>query len=132
MKELYHSLFPILLIAVLWHSCTQPFTQGKALYDTNCSRCHGMDGKGFEDLYPSILQSLYLTEDNTNLTCVIAYGSIYLDTKRDTTAEVNMPGNQQLSAVEVLNIVNYLSWEYGDGNQRKIEQVMQTLEDCLP
>ncbi len=132
MKALYYSLFSILAITGIWHSCTQPFTQGEALYEYNCSRCHGMDGKGFEDLYPGILDSRYLEEGNLNLACVITYGSTYLDSERGTSADVPMPENQQLSPVEVLNIINYISWEYGNGKQRKIDEIMQTLDNCRP
>ncbi len=132
MKALYYSLFYLLFIAVLWHSCSQPYTQGKALYEANCSRCHGMDGEGFEDLYPGISQSSYLHDDNPDLACVITYGSTYLDRDKKEVFEMLMPENQHLTSVEVLNIVNYLSWEFGNKKQQKIETVMHTLEGCEP
>ena len=125
-------IISILFILELVTSCSQPFTQGKSLYEANCSRCHGIDGKGFEDLYPGILQSEFLADNNTKLACVIAYGSVYIDSQRNKEAEVPMPGNQQLTPVEVLNIINYMSWEYGNKKQIKIEDVMLTLDDCLP
>lgn len=132
MKPFHYFLFYILTITGIWHSCTQPFAQGKVLYEYNCSRCHGMDGNGFEDLYPGILNSPYLNDKNLNLACVIAYGSTYLDAQRGTSADVPMPENQQLSPVEILNIINYMAWEHGNGKQLKIDEVMWTLDNCTP
>lgn len=125
-------LFSIFVLLIMLDGCTEPFTQGKALYDANCSRCHGMDGQGFEDLYPGILQSVYINSSNMDLACVITYGSTYLDRDKDTPQETRMPKNQHLTSVEVLNIMNYLSWEFGNKEQYKIETVMQTLQKCKP
>jgi len=91
-----------------------------------------MDGNGFENLYPGILHSTYLDEGNLDLACVIAYGSTFLDAQAGTRAEIPMPENQHLSPVEVLNIINYISWEYGNGKQRKIEDVVRRLDKCKP
>lgn len=126
------ALLVILSTLLLHEGCTEPYTQGKALYEANCSRCHGMDGKGFEDLYPGILQSPYIHDPSQNLACVITYGSAYLDRNKEVSSEMLMPENQHLTAVEVLNIINYLSWEFGSKKQQRIERVMQILEDCDP
>lgn len=111
--------------------CHQPFAQGQALYDANCSRCHGMDGQGFENLYPGILESPYLMTAGSGLACVIVHGSDYLDEKRGGPGdEVPMPENKHLTPVEVLNIINYLSWEFGSRETTTIDQVMRAMEGC--
>ena len=123
-------LFFITVLGVVVVGCSHPFPQGQSLYEANCSRCHGMDGNGFENLYPGILESSYLTQRGPGLACVIVYGSTYLSDNRDYTAQ-DMPQNNQLSPVEVLNIINYLSWEFGNGEQETIDMVMRALEDCV-
>lgn len=125
-------LFATLFILILADGCTEPFTQGKALYEDNCSRCHGMDGQGFEDLYPGILQSPYILDPNQNLACVITYGSTFLSRDKGDDWEMLMSENRHLTSVEVLNIMNYLSWEFGNKKQQRIERVMQILEECEP
>lgn len=132
MKKILYLLFFLVSAAFLLNNCTQPYTQGKAIYDANCSRCHGIDGKGFEDLYPGITQSPYVTNSSSEIACVIAYGSTYLKNKKNTAVEIKMPANPQLSVVEILNIINYISWEFGDKQQRSIESITQLLEDCEP
>ena len=132
MKKYLPLIFCLFSAAIVFSTCTQPYTQGKALYNANCSRCHGIDGKGFEDLYPGIIQSRFVTNMGPELACVIAFGSAYLKESSDTSVEVGMPANPQLSAVEVLNIMNFISWEFGDQQQLAIEGIMETLEDCKP
>lgn len=122
----------LMVFSGLYISCSHPFSQGKSLYEANCSRCHGMDGNGFEDLYPGILESPYITSPDLGMACVIVYGSSFLDTTREPSPHQTMPSNDQLSPVEVLNIINYISWEYGSGNQETIDMVMDQLEGCEP
>ncbi|MBY5959052.1 cytochrome c [Membranicola marinus] len=131
-KITFGSIFALFFIFFLFDGCTGPFTQGKALYEANCSRCHGSDGQGFENLYPGIRESPYLHEKNLNLACVIVYGSTFLDQNSHKSADPLMPENKHLTSVEVLNIVNYLSWEFGKQTQHTIESVMRNLEKCEP
>lgn len=119
------------VIHLLTGSCQHPYQQGEALYELNCQRCHGAEGEGFEDLYPEINNSPFL-QNTASLSCLIVYGSTYLDSRRTSEAATIMPENQHLTSVEVLNIVNYLSFRMGDGRQEPIEQVTKALEDCRP
>lgn len=117
------------LIHLLTGSCQHPYQQGEALYELNCQRCHGSDGEGFEDLYPDIDDSPFL-QNTASLSCLIVYGSTYLDGQRTSEAATIMPENLHLTSVEVLNIVNYLSYKMGNGRQEAIEQVTKALEEC--
>lgn len=112
-------------------SCQHPYQQGQALYELNCQRCHGDDGEGFEDLYPSINESPFLS-NTESLSCLIVYGSDYLRGQQASDAATIMPDNLHLTSVEVLNIVNYLSFKMGDGRQDAIEKVTRGLEKCTP
>lgn len=125
------SIGSLVMIHLLLGSCQHPYQQGQALYEVNCQRCHGDDGEGFEDLYPSIHESPFIG-NTESLSCVIVYGSEYLSGKKVGEGSYVMPDNRHLTSVEVLNIVNYLSHKMGDGRQDNIEKVTAALEKCQP
>ncbi len=126
----YRGEFGFFFLLLLISGCTQPYSQGEALYEQHCSRCHGMDGQGFEDLYPPIASSPYISQIQDGLVCTIVYGSEYLERVKGEAFHVPMPGNTQLTQVEVLNVINFLSWEFGDGRPMKILEVAKALEGC--
>lgn len=126
-------IFPLLLTTVFLvfeiQSCQQPYQQGKALYTANCERCHGKNGEGFEDLYPTIQNSPYLAQPG-NLSCLIVYGSEYLNRVRSSDAATIMPDNKHLTQVEILNIVNYVSYQLGNRKEIRLSEVSEALENC--
>lgn len=137
MRQLFfqnRSLALLILVIVMAFiaTCTHPFSQGRNLYNNNCSRCHGTDGDGLENLFPGLKGSPYLTTLQNDMACVIVYGSDYLDQHRVPTLPVSMPANEHLNPVEVLNIINYILWEFGDGRQVAIDEVRRALDGCNP
>src|SRR5690606_40320322 len=54
-----------------------------------------LDGNGFEDLYPGILESPYIISPDLGMACVIVYGSSFLDTTREPSPHQTMPSNDQ-------------------------------------
>lgn len=126
------ALLLLVIFMGLMATCTHPYSQGRNLYNSNCSRCHGADGQGLESLFPGLIESPYLTTMQEDMACVIVYGSEYLDQHRENALPVTMPTNEQLNPVEVLNIINYILWEYGDGRQVAIDEVQETLDGCRP
>ena len=47
---------------------------GLAIFETNCSTCHGRDGKGIENLAPPLYQSPYLEDQDSALIMIALYG----------------------------------------------------------
>jgi|GEM_PF-2618991 len=121
----------VVITYFLLGSCQHPYQQGQALYEVNCQRCHGDDGEGFENLYPSIHDSPFI-QNTESLSCIIVYGSEYLSGTDEGKGSSFMPDNRHLTGVEVLNIVNYLSFKMGDGKQDNIEKVTAALQKCEP
>ena len=49
-------------------SCqTNVYQQGEELYVTNCSQCHGVDGKGLNELIPPVAASDYYKLNKNNI-----------------------------------------------------------------
>lgn len=95
---------------ILLISCNQTdYPQGKRYYDAYCGNCHMENGDGLSSLIPSLYQSDYIKSKQDHLPCIIRNGIGSID---DTTL-LSMPGNADLSDIEIVNIINYIntSWE---------------------
>ncbi len=128
---LWCSLF-VVAMSVLWSACSyQPFRQGEILYGNFCATCHGEKGEGFRDLYPPVANSDYFQQNQLEAACIIYYGM-------DKEIEVNgkpyqqaMLAISQLNAVEICNIINFLSYNWNPGMEPlTIDQVKAQIESC--
>lgn len=91
------------------------FVNGKNIYEKNCQNCHGSNGEGLGELYPSLRESTYIAENSDNLACDIRFGLN------------SMPGNPQLTPIEITYLVNYIG-NYFDNSIGFYSQ-NQTIED---
>lgn len=87
---------------------------GKNLYENHCANCHGKNGEGLRNLYPSLNGSARLGETEY-LTCLIQNGS--------TGKEVNMPANPALYAIDIAQIITYLNDRWGGKKITETEEV---------
>ena len=87
---------------------------GKNLYENHCANCHGKNGEGLRTLYPSLDHSSRLGE-TAYLTCLIRNGS--------TGKDINMPGNKDLYAIDIAQIITYLNDRWGEGKMTETEEV---------
>lgn len=72
---------------------------GKSLYETHCANCHGKNGEGLQNLYPSINKSEKLG-DFQYLKCLIKNGTVGFET--------NMPANKELYDLDIAQIITYM------------------------
>lgn len=97
---------------ILFNSCQSAdeiqqaryFVNGKNIYEKNCQNCHGATGEGLGTLYPSLRSSQYIAENSAQLACDIRFG------KND------MPGNKQLTPVEITYLINYIGNYFENSN----------------
>lgn len=87
---------------------------GKNLYENHCANCHGKNGEGLRNLYPALEQSVILGE-TAYLTCLIRNGT--------SGKETDMPGNKDLYAIDIAQIITYLNERWGDGGMTETEEV---------
>ncbi|WP_073097945.1 outer membrane protein assembly factor BamB family protein [Cyclobacterium lianum] len=95
-----HSLVP--LDADADTASASALTRGKALYNTSCTACHGIDKKGNPPLYPP-LQDLQISDDS--IKAVLTYG------------RGMMPAFGRFSEQQLEDIVVYLRQSAGDQEQ---------------
>jgi len=87
---------------------------GKNLYESHCANCHGKNGEGLRNLYPSLDRSARL-KDTEYLTCLIRNGT--------TDKDINMPGNKDLYAIDIAQIITYLNERWGEKKMTETEEV---------
>ena len=98
----------VLLVAA---PITAPATddKGQQLYQTHCSRCHGIDGQGFRRLYPALQGSSYFGQKLMQLPCIVQNGLTGNIRLQDGTYNRTMPGNKSLDADQMAHLMSYTS-----------------------
>jgi mono/diheme cytochrome c family protein len=81
---------------------------GKTLYQTNCANCHGKNGEGLRELYPSLSNSVRLGDVNY-VTCLIKTGT--------SGKEINMPANNELYDIDIAQIITFMNDSWSDKKQ---------------
>lgn len=108
--------------------------EGQSLYQTHCSRCHGMDGQGFRRLYPALLGSPYFTQKLRQLPCIIQNGLTGTIRLQDGTYNRTMPGNRLLKADQITLLMRYTSrfstGKYAGKTMLTPEEVEHQLKQC--
>lgn len=90
------------------------YTAGKQLYEANCQNCHNQDGSGLAMLYPPLTDSVFLKKNKDQLACIIKNG---LNGKIEVAGKIyegEMPGQKQLSDIEVAEIITYITNSFGN------------------
>ncbi len=106
-------------------SCDQErYPQGKLIYERYCANCHMSEGKGLGEIYPSLVDSPYLSSDQESLVCLIKKGK-----KSTQLSTVYMPAHD-LSEVEMINLINYLSHKLSSTSAISPLQVREALVAC--
>ena len=118
-------IFFLSLSVCLWACATQPYAQGKRIYDAYCLQCHMADGNGLGELYPSLIGSSYLLSDIDKLACLIRNGQ-----QSEALATVYMPAHKSLTPADVTNLINYISSTWGDREIVKIADITEQMNNC--
>lgn len=104
----------IAFFAIVSLQCdTNPYKQGKALYEQNCQNCHQEDGKAVRGLIPPLAGSDYLL-NSRQVACIIRHGlegDILVNGKRYNHV---MPENKRLTSTQITNIINYINNAWGN------------------
>ena len=122
-RNIVFCIFIFLTSSIVFNSCQSAeeiqqaryFVNGKNVYEKNCQNCHGANGEGLANLYPTLRKSNYIDENRNILACDIRFGLN------------SMPGSPQLTPIEITYLINYIG-NYFDNSIGFYSQA-QTLKD---
>jgi mono/diheme cytochrome c family protein len=89
-------------------------TAGAAIYRDQCSACHGLDGKGVAELFPSIADSsMVRSDDPTTSIRIVLRGARSVGTKAQPTASGMPSYGRQLDDDQVAAVLTYMRNNWG-------------------
>lgn len=105
---------------------------GQKLYVTRCQSCHGSKGEGLGMLYPPLTDTAYLQQNKEKLACIVKNGMTGPVEIGGKTFEGDMPGNPQLTNIDIAYILTYITTTFGNSTKTYTqEDVKSSLENCL-
>jgi mono/diheme cytochrome c family protein len=104
---------------------------GTAIYRDQCSACHGLDGKGVAELFPSIADSsMVRSNDPTTSIRIVLRGARSVGTSAQPTASGMPSYGWQLDDSEVAAVLTYIRNSWGAaGDPIESEQVSKVRRD---
>jgi mono/diheme cytochrome c family protein len=104
---------------------------GERLYKTHCSNCHLDGGEGVGLLVPPLAGSDYLAGNRDRLVCMVRHGFHDTIVVNGKTYSEQMVGNDKLSDIQIVNVVNYVLQSWGNNIPPLTFEVAQkSLEQC--
>jgi mono/diheme cytochrome c family protein len=89
-------------------------TAGAAIYRDQCSACHGLDGKGVANLFPSLVDSSQMrSEDPTTVLRIILRGARSVATAKEPTSPGMPSFAWQLDDAEIAAVATYIRNSWG-------------------
>jgi mono/diheme cytochrome c family protein len=89
-------------------------TAGAAIYRDQCSACHGLDGKGVAELFPSVADSsIVRSDDPTTSIRIVLRGTRSVGTKAQPTASGMPSYGRQLDDDQVAAVLTYMRNNWG-------------------
>jgi mono/diheme cytochrome c family protein len=86
-----------------------PMVAGAAIYRDQCSACHGLEGKGVAELFPSVTDSsMVRSDDPTTLIRIVLRGARSVGTNAQPTAPGMPSYGRQLDDAEIAAVLTYL------------------------
>ncbi len=127
-----YTIIAIILFFLCWTSCqTEPYKQGRKLYELHCQNCHQKDGNALMALIPPLAGSDYLIEHQEDLPCNIRHGMKHPIIVNGMPYEGEMPANKILTETQIANVINYINNAWGNkGPYVSYEDVLERLEKC--
>ena len=112
-------------------SCKNENTEGKRLYKTHCMNCHQEDGQGVGKLIPRI-SGEFLKINSDEIPCYLKHGLNGEIEVNGVSYNHDMPKNDKLTDIDIVNILNYNDSEFasGSGNTYNVEMIKSSLESC--
>lgn len=83
------------------------------------------DGSGLGELYPQLENSAYLNGLQNKLACLIYKGA-----QSSKLSTVAMPAHYQIEPAAMTNLINYLSYRWGNKSVITLQEINNQLNQC--
>ena len=125
------SFVMILLVVMIFRSCSRPPLKGEAVYTNNCASCHGTNGEGFRNLIPPLTDAVYLKERMDEFACIVGYGLDEPVVVNGVTFTQPMAGIEALNATQIANVANYVYGRWSGTDKKFTPKEIETaLANC--
>lgn len=106
---------------------TKPFeddrTNGLNIFRSYCAACHGLDGKGLQNLAPSLQDSEIINEEDPKIASIILHGY----TSKNSDYKLMMPAykeDKNMTDQDIVDLISYLKSTFtSEWNSLKVEDV---------
>jgi Cytochrome c553 len=86
-----------------------PAAEGKTLYEANCAECHGVEGRGYKDVYPALAADPMVTdEDPTDAIRTVIMGGFAPATESRPYPYSMTPFGPRLSDRQIAAVLSYV------------------------
>jgi mono/diheme cytochrome c family protein len=113
-----------LIIVVFFAACMetpnvnmQQVAHGQQLYETHCSNCHQLDGKGIARIVPPLLNVDYILQNRNLLPQIIRHGMQQRILVNGIIYQQKMPNNNKLTDAEITALVNFVEFRFAKSTQ---------------
>jgi mono/diheme cytochrome c family protein len=113
-----------LIIVVFFAACMetpnvnmQQVAHGQQLYETHCSNCHQLDGKGIARIVPPLLNVDYISQNRNLLPQIIRHGMQQRILVNGIIYQQKMPNNNKLTDAEITALVNFVEFRFAKSTQ---------------
>ena len=87
---------------------------GKSIYQTYCSACHGANGEGRTGAAPALAQSSWVNGDPAIITRILLHGLQGSLTIHGETYDLVMPAQSLLSDQQMADVATYVRGQWGN------------------
>lgn len=100
-------------------------------YTAHCAKCHGDNGEGIGALVPPLANTDWLTENESQIPCIIKHGLKDSILVEGVWYHEEMLGVTQLNNIQIGNITNYITKRFSEtGKFYSQAEIEALLEDC--
>jgi mono/diheme cytochrome c family protein len=115
------------------HADDPAMKAGQAIYRDTCSACHGLDGHGVAELFPSLAESsMVRSDDPTTLIRIILRGARSAATKQEPTSPGMPSFGRQLDDAQIAAVLTYVRNNWGAASAISSPDVGHARKDLGP
>lgn len=133
LKKILYLTITSVFFSFLFQFCkysTEKYKEGKKLYISSCSSCHGENAEGLGKWYPPINNAQLILQNRNNLPLWIRFG-IYSDSSHRFKTQLgiaDMPEHPHLNNIDICNILNFLNDQFWKQSPYSIQEVNSILK----